>query len=88
MTTKEYHSNGMLAYICTFQDITIEQSTQKEYSNCIVRPDGSHFIRVGFCAKFHDNGIMAWGLEYDNFGRVDKTKSYPSKRKDGSLIQY
>ena len=82
----EYHSNGNLAYTETIKTISESEYETGKYPNCRVSSDGKKWIRVGLNAKYHDNGIMAWWLKYDDFGNVDKTVNYPSRRKDGTLI--
>ena len=87
-TNNEYHNNGSLAY--TENIVTISESDYNtgKYPNCRISPDGTYWIRTGLNAKYYDNGVMAWGLHYDEFGNVDKNKTYPSKRKDETIIQY
>lgn len=85
-TNKEYHANGSIAYTEHIVIIPDGQYCPRKYPNIRVKPDGTRWIRTGLCAKYHDNGIMAWGIFYDDFGNVEKT--YPSHRADGSVIQY
>lgn len=87
-TNNEYHNNGSLAY--TENIVTISESDYNtgKYPNCRISPDGTYWIRTGLNAKYHDNGVMAWGLFYDEFGNVDKDKCHRARRKDETIIQY
>ena len=86
--SNEYHSNGDLAYRETIKLISESEYRTGNYPNCRVAPCGTKWVRVGLNAKYHDNGVMAWGIQYDNFGNIDKTTNFPSMRKDGSIINY
>lgn len=87
-TTKVYHANGKLSYYERYTYITEKLYLTGKYPNARFTNDGKYLIRVGLNAKYHDNGVMAWGLFYDEFGNIDKSKSYLSKRKDGTIITY
>ena len=84
-TNKEYHENGSIKYIETIAVIPPLFSVL--YSRGCVGFDGVHRIRVGKCQKSHDNGVVAWTLNYDDKGDVIKENNI-SKRKDGTIINY
>lgn len=84
MENKEYHANGNLAYIETIKTISEAEYKTGKYPNCRVSDNGVIWVRVGLNAKYHANGIMAWGMQYDDYGSL--TQLHPSKRKDGTLI--
>lgn len=75
-----------MIYKETRKTITEEQFLSGRYENVRKHPDGYLWIRTDLCAKFYDNGVMAWGFEYNDFGEIVKT--YPPMREDGSYIQY
>ena len=79
----ERHSNGVLAYHCTWAEISIKHL--ENYPNCIVDKTGRHFIRIGYHRKYFDNMQLAWQLKYDKYGNSikDVIKSY---RKDGTNV--
>ena len=83
ITNKEYHKNGQLSYIETIQTI---ENDPKQYPNSRINDKGFYWIRTGLNAKYHDNGVLAWSLTYDNFGNV--IESNTGFRKDGTKIIY
>lgn len=81
---KEYHKNGQLMYQETIMEVPEDL---KLYPNSRRRSDGSHFVRIGRNARYHDNGQLNWELNYDDHGNLIKGRKL-SYRKDGSIIQY
>lgn len=75
-----------MRYEETRKTITEEQFLSGKYENVRQSPDGDLWIRTGLCAKFYDNGVMAWGFEYNDFGEIVKT--YAPRYEDGNYIQY
>lgn len=84
-TNKEYHENGSPSYIETVA--IIPPLFLNLYRKVSVTKEGVHWIRVGKCQKIHDNGIIAWTLNYDEKGNVIK-ENIVAKRKDGTIITY
>ena len=81
---KQFHSNGFLAYEQTI--LTLPKSSDfRKYDLRVNQQTGEEWIRVGRCAKYFDNGQLAWVLNYDNFGNCIKEKN-ASYRKDGTII--
>lgn len=83
----EYHGNGTLAY--TEKRAYLKDIAFHKYEARIVedKTEGFEFIRIGRCAKYFDNGQLAWELNYDNMGNVVKGNK-PNYRKDGTPIIY
>lgn len=84
-TIEEYHKNGQLAYTETIAKVSVDSMVM--FPNRRIHPDGYYWIRVGKCAKYYDNGQLAWEMNYDEFGNgiVEKVNQY---RKDGTVIVY
>ena len=82
---EEFHNNGKLAYVQTIAILTKEQ--EGSFRNTIKHPDGYCWMRVGKQAKYFDNGVNAWTLNYDEKGEVIKENN-TSHRKDGTNIVY
>lgn len=81
---EEFHSNGHLAYICTFA--FINSLWDNMYPNRIQPDDGSQaLIRVGKSAKYWDNGQLHWELNHDENGNLIKEKTIWYNR-DGAVI--
>jgi len=80
---KEYHANGMLAYIETIS--IVSDASAYLYPNRRIHPNGYSWIRTGLNQKFFDNGQLSWELQYDDLGTLIKTdnKQY---RKDGTTV--
>lgn len=84
-TKNEYYENGQLFYTETTADIV--QGYENEYPNRRERDNGTCFIRVGNCTKYHKTGVRAWQISYDDKGNVLKP-SYEQRRADNTIIQY
>lgn len=74
-----------MRYVETRKTITEDQFLSGKYHNVHESPDGELWIRTGLNANYYDNGIMAWGFLYNDFGEL--IESYPQRRSDGSYIQ-
>lgn len=81
----EFHPNGELAYVQTIKVIDVGE--KHLYPNHRKHADGYLFIRIGLCAKYFNNGQLAWALNYDDMGNVikDNQKGF---RKNGDVIKY
>lgn len=81
----EFHPNGELAYIQTIK--VIDKQERHLYPNYRIHSGGYLFIRTGLCAKYYNNGQLAWSMNYDDMGNVikDNQKSF---RKNGDVIKY
>jgi hypothetical protein len=82
-TNEEFHPNGQLSY--TENVATIEPTSEHLYQNTR-HLNGVVWIRVGYCAKFHDNGLMQWEKTYSENGTIISSKN--GFRKDGTPIVY
>lgn len=82
-TNNEYHSNGQLAYTETVA--VLKPEIKHLYLDASrVHPEGYSWIRVGLNAKYHDNGLLAWELNYNDAGKlIGGRQGY---RKDGTPI--
>lgn len=83
---KEYHKNGELSYVETIRYISKEEYESGKYPNCREDENGNLWFRIGLNAKYFDNGIRNWAMEYDDHGNL--ISSHSSMRKDGSFIKY
>lgn len=61
-TTEEYHNNGQLAYTETRAKIHPDHTDR--YPNGLIHPEGYYWVRLGRCAKYYDNGQLAWEINY------------------------
>lgn len=85
-TLNEYHNNGQLAYTVTVA--TLQPMFAHLFNDGRrIHPEGHSWIRIGKCAKYFDNGQLAWIINYDNKGVPVKDNAL-SFRKDGIHIQY
>lgn len=83
---KEYHENGALSYLCTFQ--IIPKNKTHLFSNVIFNKEKDlHLIRIGTAAKFFNNGVRAWQINYNLDGSTVKN-DIPNRRKDNTIIQF
>lgn len=81
----ERHSNGKLAYHCTW--VEISPLLLKNKSMAINDKNGKCWVRVGWHRKYFNNGQLAWQLKYTDLGEPI-TNKFKSFRKDGSAINF
>jgi len=83
-TKKEFYPNGQLRYEETIVEVPANVNPFY-FPNSRIRDNGSKYIRVGWCKKYHKNGQLFWGLKYNNAGDVIEAST--KYRKDGTIIK-
>ena len=86
---QEFHKNGQL---WIDGEIAVVPELSKhiyDYRTGFKGYEGKFVCRIGVWTKYYDNGQLAWKLDYgDGTYECNPNKSFPSYRKDGTLILF
>ena len=84
---QEFHENGKL---CFDGEIAVVPELSRgiyDYRTGFKGYEGKPVCRIGVWTCYFDNGQLAWQLDYgDGTHDYKSKKSFPSYRKDGTLI--
>ena len=84
---QEFHENGQLWIDGEIAVVSEMSKHLYDYRTGFKGYEGKFVCRIGIWTKYFDNGQLAWQLDYgDGTHDYKSTKSFPSYRKDGTLI--
>ena len=89
---QEFHENGKLWIDGEIAIITEMSKHLYDYRTGFKGYEGKPVCRIGIWTKYFDNGQLGWQIDYGDgsyetlFSGQRKGQSFPSYRKDGTLI--
>ena len=85
---QEFHENGKLWIDGEIAVVPELSKGLYDYRTGIKGFEGKPVCRIGVWTKYFDNGQLAWQLDFGDgmFDSKEPRKTFPSYRKDGTLI--